>query len=192
MALFMAVNAQSQDQAFQKGQKDLNIGIGLGNTIVDGYAYNVWPPISVSLDYGVTDDISIGGYLGFTGASDKYTGWENYGPGNSNGGGYYTDTYRWTYYIVGARAAYHFGKFIKVPKLDLYAGLMLGYDFAHYSYSTTSVYPNHYDNSYQSYGGFAFSIYGGARYRFTDKVGAFAELGYGISFFTLGVNFKLP
>jgi hypothetical protein len=189
LALFYVTALKSQDQAFQKGQKDLNIGIGLGNTLVDGPAYNVWPPLSLSLDYGVTDDISVGGYFGFTGASDRYTGWENYGPGN--GGGYYTDTYRWTYFILGVRGAYHFGKFIKVPKLDTYAGLMLGYDFAHYSYSTNSPNPDHVDNSYATYGGFAFSIYGGARYRFNEKIAGFAELGYGVSWFTLGVNFRL-
>lgn len=177
-------------QSFQKKQMDLNLGVGLGNTIVAGGGTNVFPPLSVSVEYGITDDISIGGYLGFTGASYNFSGWENCGKGNGNGQ-YYTDTYKWSYFILGARGAYHFGRFIKVDKLDVYAGLMLGDDFAHYSYSTTSTCPDHIRYSSPTYGGFVFSVYGGARYRFTDHVGVFGELGYGIAYLNIGLNLKL-
>ena len=38
--------------------------------------------------------------------------------------------------------------------------------------------------------GAAYSIFLGSRYRFTDRVGVFAELGYGISVLQLGLNLK--
>jgi hypothetical protein len=67
---------------------------------------------------------------------------------------------------------------------------MLGNDFAHSTYATTSICPDHFYYPRPTYGGFVFAVYGGARYRFTENVGAFAELGYGISFVNIGANFK--
>ncbi|HEV7231631.1 MAG TPA: hypothetical protein VGO45_09905 [Bacteroidia bacterium] len=177
-------------QSFQKGQTDINLGIGLGNIIVEPGSINVLPPVSASVEFGITNDISLGGYAAFTGASRTYQGWEDCGQGNGNGQ-YYVDTYRWSYFILGVRGAYHFGRFIKVDKLDVYAGLMLGNDFAHDSYSTTSICPDHHQGYVgPTYGGFVFSLYGGARYRFTNHFGVFGELGYGISYLNVGLNFK--
>ncbi|MBI3511297.1 MAG: hypothetical protein HY064_11580 [Bacteroidetes bacterium] len=188
--LAIAVSPTMEAQSFLKGQKDINLGIGIGNNIVRGGGTHLLPPISFSFDYGITGAISVGGYLGVTGASYIYSAWENCGNGNGNGQ-YYTDTYKWHYDIYGIRGAYHFAQFIKMDKLDAYGGIMLGYDYAHYRYTTTSTCPGHvgYYGSI-TYGGAVFSAYAGARYRFTDKIGAFAELGYGISYLTIGVNFK--
>jgi hypothetical protein len=173
-------------QSFQKGQTDINLGIGLGNIIVEPGSINVLPPVSASVEFGITNDISLGGYAAFTGASRTYQGWENCG----NIDHYYTDTYRWSYFILGVRGAYHFGRFIKIDKLDMYAGLMLGNDFAHDSYSTSSICSDHVAYISPTYGGFVFSLYGGARYRFTNHFGVFGELGYGISYLNVGLNFK--
>jgi energy-converting hydrogenase Eha subunit B len=184
------VNAQS----FQKGQVDLNLGLGIGNTVIGPGSSGVLPPVSASLEFGITNDISIGGYLGFTKASYLYYGndWCGNGPGNGHGNYYnYTDTYTWTYLIAGVRGAYHFGRFIKIDKLDVYAGLMLGNDFASSNYSTNSVCPDHVRYNYNNtYGGFVFALYGGARYRFTNHFGVFGELGYGVTYLNVGLNFK--
>jgi hypothetical protein len=40
-------------------------------------------------------------------------------------------------------------------------------------------------------GGFAFGAFVGGRYMFSEKVGGFAELGYNISWLSLGATFKL-
>jgi hypothetical protein len=175
-------------QSFKKGQLDLNLDLGLGNNLA-GPGLTLIPPISASLEYGITDDISLGGYLGFAGSVSKYNGseWCNHGNGvNYN----YTDSYTWTYILIGVRGAYHFGRFIKIDKLDVYAGLMLGNDFAHESYSTTSPCSDHIRYNDVPYGGFFWSLYGGARYRFTNRFGVFGELGYGVSYLNIGVNFK--
>ena len=69
------------------------------------------------------------------------------------------------------------------PKLDTYAGLMLSYDIVSSNYDAFSNYikTSHID----------WSLFLGARYFFTEKIGGFAELGYGFYNLNLGVTFKL-
>ncbi|MGZ3900781.1 MAG: hypothetical protein ACXVNM_09465 [Bacteroidia bacterium] len=191
LAGYVGINAQS----FQKDQIDINVGVGIGNTFINRGASKVFPGISTSFDYGVTDAISVGGYLGYASATYNYSGLEWIPPGNGNGNAYgnyypYTDTYKYKFSIVGVRGAYHFAKFIKDEHTDLYAGIMLGADFVQYTYTTNALYPEHVAYPVQSYSGVIFSGYLGCRYRFTDNVGAFAELGYGISYLTLGLNLR--
>ncbi|MGZ3901804.1 MAG: hypothetical protein ACXVDC_15865 [Bacteroidia bacterium] len=191
MSMLTAATAQS----FKKKQLDINIGLGLGNTFITrGYTRSL-PAISTSIEYGITDEIIIGGYLGYTGATYNYYGTEWCDNGNHYGNPYgefynYTDTYSWNYYIIGIRGAYHFSRFIKNEKLDVYLGGLFGNNFAHYTYRTNSVCNDHYSYVNRTSAGFIFSVYGGARYRFTEHVGAFAELGYGISYLTVGLNLK--
>ncbi|HXC03188.1 MAG TPA: outer membrane beta-barrel protein [Bacteroidia bacterium] len=182
---FSALRAQS----FQKGQVDLNLGIGLGNTIIGPGNSSTTPPLSLSLGFGITRDISIGGYLGYTSTSYLYPGWEDCGNGQGNGQ-YFVDTYKWSYLIIGLQADFHFGRFIPNEKVDLYAGLLLGNDFATSRYSTTSYCPDHIGYAEQTYGGVLLSVHAGVRYHFTPRFGLFAELGYGISYLNMGVTFK--
>jgi hypothetical protein len=182
---FGGLNAQS----FQRGQMDLDMGVGLGNTYIGPGYSNSTPPLNVSFNYGITNDISLGGYLGFSQATYTYAGWDDCGQGHGNGQ-YYVDTYKWTYIIAGVQGDFHFGRFIKIDKLDVYAGLLLGNDFAHSAYFTTSVCPDHIAYLEPTYGGFVAAPHVGARYRFTDHFGVFLELGYGITYVNTGLNFK--
>ena len=185
---FLAVKAQS----FAKKQIDLNIGLGLGNTFIASGTTSTFPPVSASLDIGITDAISIGGIIGYAGATWRFTGSDYCNNGNGNGGYYtYVDEYKWRYYIFGIRGAYHFAEFIKNDKIDLYLGAMLGENYARYTWTTTDVCPKTASSYGQTSGGFIFAGYAGCRYRFTDKIGAFAELGYGLSILNLGLNIKL-
>lgn len=185
----------ARGQSFAKQQMDINFGFGIGNTFVHSGAYKTFPSISTSFDYGVTDAISVGGYLGYASATYKYTGLEWHPSGNGIGNAYgnyysYTDTYKYRFSIIGVRGAYHFAKFIPNEHTDLYAGLMLGANFVKYTYTTDSPYAEHVAVAAQSYSGFAWSAFLGCRYRFTDNVGIFGELGYGITYLNLGVNFR--
>jgi hypothetical protein len=193
MLLTLGLSADAQSHV--KGQIDLNLGLGLGFSYVSGYS-SYTPPISLSGDYGITDDISVGLYFAYSGAKYKYSGSDFCNNGNGGGSYFYnyTDTYKWKFSILGIRGAYHFGKFVEVENLDLYAGLMLGNTFASFKFSTvTSPGCDKRDPFYgrSTYGGFAWSVYAGARYRFTEHIGAFAELGYGISYLTIGLNYKI-
>lgn len=181
-------------QSFKKSQLDLNLGIGLGSTFYGAGTWKHFAPVSASLGYGVTDQISLGGYLGYAAASWRWAGSDYCNNGNGVGGGYYTyeDIWRWRYYMIGVRGAYHFAEFIPEEKIDLYLGLLLGANIASGSFTSTA--PSWCERpSYtiRSGGGFLFAGYAGCRYRFTETVGAFAELGYGVSWLTIGVNFRL-
>lgn len=74
---------------------------------------------------------------------------------------------------VSARAAFHY-QFVE--KLDTYIGLGLG------MWGTTN-------NGFAA--GLGISGYLGARYYFWNNIGLCTELGYGISYFSIGACFKL-
>lgn len=159
-ALLSSVSlAQAQD-IFAKGDKVINAGIGLGSS----FGSLSLPPLSVSFDYGVADklvdgengSISVGGVLGLAGSSYANIG------------------------LIGARGAFHY-QF--APKLDTYAGLMLGYNYINWK--------SGYNSSFASYNSFGYNVFIGARYFFTENIGAFAELGYGIAYTTIGASFRL-
>jgi hypothetical protein len=80
--------------------------------------------------------------------------------------------------LMTVRGAYHFGEFIKNDQLDLYAGAEL-------------LFPLSGGGS-----GAVFSLMPGARYYFSDNIGAFSELGLFLSGgggtqLRLGIAFKL-
>lgn len=170
-AVFMAIVTYAQP--FQQGTTAINAGIGLGTAL--GGVGKARPAVSLSLDHGKwavggPGVISIGGYVGNTGY--KYTS-----------AGY---SAKWNYFVVGARGAYHYNGFEDVPNLDVYGGVMLGYNIVKYSSDGND---QHLADSYGS--GLGFSGFLGGRWFFSDKIGAYAELGYGVSTLNVGVTFKL-
>ncbi len=163
--------ANAQEIA-SKGTSMVNLGIGLGYRF--GGSMSV-PPLSVAYDYslksGLIDGngaITLGGYLAYTSA--KYS--------------YWAQSTTASYTVLGVRGMFHY-QF--VPKLDTYAGLMLGYHFT----SVSSTAPaEHYESSIAA-SAFDMGVILGARYFFTPRIGAFTELGYTLPYWNLGVTFKL-
>lgn len=175
--------------SFEKGQIDFNIGVGFFNNNVyyrRGF-YRPARPLSLSLDFAITKNVSVGGYFAYSRSVYKYDGKWN----NGNGFYDYTDTYTWTYYIAGVRAAYHLAEYIKVDNLDIYGGVMVGNNFAKYRYSTNDPYKSRTITYNESYGGLVWGLYAGGRYMFTNNIGMFGEFGYGLSYGTIGLNIKL-
>ncbi|MDR1257968.1 MAG: hypothetical protein LBK65_01620 [Tannerellaceae bacterium] len=160
---FCMVVAAGAQEIFQKGTSVVNIGVGLGSDI----------PIEASYEYSVVDGlidgqngaIGIGAYLAYYGSS------QTFGDAKIS----YNDI------VVGARGAFHY-QFVN--KLDTYAGLMLGYDIASAKGSGSGV------TATASASEFALSAFLGARYAFTPSVGAYAELGYGIAYLSVGIALK--
>lgn len=176
-----ALISTSAKNPFSKGDKAVNLGIGIGSYYGgDGYSSGI-PPISISYEQGVVDgllggkaSIGVGGYLAYT--SNKWeTSWANY-----------TYGYKYSYYILGARGVFHY-QFI--DKLDTYTGLMLGYNVVSSKYFGDDL--GAFTPDASSASGFGFSAFIGARYQFTPKFTAFAEIGYGISALQLGISMKL-
>ena len=158
--------AKSYGLAFNQNDKLLNVGVGLSS-----YYYGT--PIGVSFEAGVHRDISVGVQLDYN--SGRYDD-------------YYYSSYNWGYkaYYLGVRGSYHFNRLLKIRsnKFDLYAGVGLGYQS--FKWDDRS-----YGYGYDYSSGLFFNYFAGAKFYFTPKVAAFAELGYtGLSSSRIGIAFK--
>jgi len=175
-SLLIAVpSIQAQESMFNLGDKVVNLGIGIGNTLYTGSYYNRGvPPISISYEQAIVDEvlekgvIGIMGYVGYTSYKYDYLGWG----------------YKYSNIIIGAGGLFHYPL---VDKLDTYAGILLGYNIAS---ATEFGTPIGWDYDATS-GGIVFSGFVGARYYFTDRFAAFGQVGYGIAYLTFGVSIKL-
>lgn len=131
--------------------------------------------------------------MGIAGAHWQYsrTDWCNT-PGNGNPGWYtWTDEYDFRYTVIALRGAFHFAEYIAKDNLDVYLRLLAGYDIVRSQFTTSSPCAGYSNGLYTGGSSGIWSIYGGARYRFNDKFGIFGELGYGISYLTLGLSLKM-
>ena len=148
----------------EKGNVLINAGVGLG------YYYAGGVSLGVNGEYAFTDDISGGLYL-------AYTRWDY---------GYFGYDYHYTFIDFGARASYHFARLLNVTneKFDPYAGAFLGYVSSTFSYDGGTSYTDPYGGAVRT------GIFAGARYFFSPNVGAFGEVGIGLSPLSLGVSFK--
>jgi hypothetical protein len=161
LALIATTSFKGFSQAFKQGDKLLNGTIGLNSY------YSTGLPLGASFEVGITEAISVGGQ------ADYASG--NYGTGLG-----------FTAFYVGGRGAYHLGEVLKInnDKLDVYAGLGLGYR----SFSWKDGY-NGFGYSYGN--GLDFNYFIGGRYFFSDNIGAVLELGYsGVSNARAGITFK--
>lgn len=177
-ASLSAMDFTSYPSAFKKGNFAVNAGIGIGS-LGAVYGNTVIPPISATVDYALPIGklpFSFGALIGFTSSNYKYV--------DSLG----TYGYGYSIIAIGARAGYHFN--FDVKNLDTYAGMMLGYYIVSASSTGTGYYAST-TNSSAAGGAFGWGTYIGARYFFTPNIGAFAELGYGFTYLTGGVTFKL-
>lgn len=164
MLVFAAQNVSAQAE-IDKGNVLINGGLGFG------YYYAGGVPILFSADFAINDAITVGPYLGFTTWRYRFAG----------------DRWNYTFIDFGARGAYHFSKHLNMntDALDLYGGVMLGYRVSSFSGPDYGW----YDDAYPSVvtGG----IFAGARYYFSDKFGAYGELGYGVAPLMIGLTFKI-
>jgi hypothetical protein len=166
LVLAGAVLPQGAAGQFAAGQKYVGAHIGMsgvGSTAA----------IGVNGEVAYNDNISIGAWL------DTWSYGDTYGTVLGN--------YSWDvrYIALAGTGAYHF-PIKSTPKLDPFLGLALGY----YVVSTKA---DGFDGV--TYGGDASRIFlggfGGARYSFKESLSGVARLGFGASYLTVGVDFKL-
>jgi hypothetical protein len=156
----LLVNAKDSGKpTFDKSTSVVQVNLGLGG--------GLGLPIQVSYEKAITDNIGVGGLVGFATKSTDLVGYK----------------YRYTYLLFGARANYHY-QFIE--KLDTYAGLTLGYNVA--SFKITPSYPG---STATAGGGIFLAGQIGGRYYFTENLAASLELGYGIGYANIGIAYKL-
>ena len=173
--LLLTVATASAQATLDKGALQLNAKLGFSGWGV---------PITVGVDYGIADDITVGGELSYR--SYKTTGityvTEQVGifrmevPRSTD--------YRHSIFGILANGNYHFNRLFKLPsQVGVYAGLSLGYFIA----SSPSGYTG------SSYSPFGYSVQTGARYFFNDKFGVNVEIAGGLvgGEFKAGVTYKL-
>jgi hypothetical protein len=184
LVLFFSISIYSANaQTYSVGTNVVSAGLGLGSSIA-GYTYGSQSPgISLQYERGLWQAgpgvISLGGYLGFK--SYKYS--INDGAGDS-----YSE--KWNYTIIGARGAWHYTG-LSVPNLDVYGGLMLSYNHLSFSGSVSNSAGGYQSAAGGSYGSdLGFTAFVGGRYFFAGNLGAFLELGYGVSYLNLGLSYK--
>ena len=141
----------------------LNAGIGLATYYGGGL------PLGISVEVAAKNNFSVGGSIDYY----RY----NYG--------YYSGGYNFVY--AGARGSYHLGEALNVQNnsFDPYIGASLGFRYAGGG-SSYSYYD--YGSGYNS--GLFVGLHVGARFMVAPKVGAFAEVGYGVSAVKLGLAAK--
>jgi len=164
--------------AFDKSSKTVGVFVGVGATYsysyAVGYAPVPLPAFGVLYDQGFMKagpgTVGLGGIIAAQLSSYKH--------------GSYKAT--WHNYIVGLRGTWHLSILKeKNNKFDPYGGVLAGvriYDFRDkgigYDIKSNKVYP-------------AVGAFVGAKYNFKRHFGAFAELGFDITFLRSGLNFNL-
>jgi hypothetical protein len=159
--LIMPAAAAAQ---FTAGQTTVGAHVGLSGV-------GSSPALGVSGELAYNDRIGIGAW------ADTWSyGW------NSGFAGY---SWNIRYIAVAGTGSYHF-PIESQPKLDPFAGLALGYFIVSTSTTVDGAPTYSGDASRIFLGGF-----GGVRYLFNDNLAGVARLGFGASYFTVGVDLKL-
>lgn len=172
--------AAFSQNTFKKGDKVVNLGIGLGNTLHSGSGMSTKiPPVSGSFEYGVKDNLfddksslGVGAFVGYASSEYKQTII-----------GHNSTKLKYSDVILGLRGALHYQL---VEKLDTYAGVSLGYDIVSTSVSNS----NHENFANADSSSFFAGVYLGGRYYFTESLAAMAEVGYDIAALRLGIAYK--
>ncbi len=177
VVVFTMLGSVSAQQAFEKSDAALNIGIGLGSPNTTGIGL---PAIDMSFEKGIVEFpnvgvITVGGEFGF-----KYN-WEI----TTLLGNDFSDKY--SNFLLGVRAAFHLG-FLRTEKFDVYGGILTGTILSIWS----SEFNDKNNIDYDSFSSaFTHDIFIGGRIMTSNNFGFFVELGYGgLSYMQGGITLK--
>ena len=176
---FLLIGTAYPQTAFDKNSNVMQAGIGYG--LLNTYGDVSTPPISLTLDFATSEDLSVGGYVGYASSKQVIYPRGYLGVVTEDLGADYT------YFIFGGRVCYHFDTGSK--NLDGYIGAILGYNSVSasgFGSAGSSRLEFNYGASGLLYGGQL-----GGRYFFAPGVALFAEVGYGVGYVTGGLSFKL-
>jgi len=182
-ATILLFSISARAQFFEQEMNYVNVGYGLGlgygrilnaYQTYEGYDFGGFGPVSLSYERGITDNIGIGAAIGY---STYGATWSQY---------LYDYKYRWTTLSIMVRGAYHFN--VRNDQFDPYIGAGIG--FLKYSYKWESNEPGFNEDAYNVDFGtpLGYQIFAGARYMFTDNLGAYLEVGYGLAVANAGLT----
>lgn len=160
------------------GDHLLNLGVGLGRNFFN-YTYahtTAAPTLTFSYQHGVVQAgpgvITAGGIFGW----NTYS--QDLDPVAS----------RLHTYYLSIQGAYHYNWGIE--HLDTYGGIQLGTEMRSYRYTPSINFSGVGIGSvFDQYAIFGF--YGGAAYYFNSHIGAFGEIGWGLTLLSAGITVKL-
>lgn len=171
--LFIFVVLFSTNQISAQGE--LNLGIGLLPTYL-GTSNSKIPPLMASYDHPFQENITIGGYIGYSTAEFVQSSvFLNY-------------SIDYSYVLIGARGTYHFE--ISNEKIDPYIGLHLGYNVVSTSINGCDdpIFCDALDVSASSIG---YAGLLGAKYQMSENLKLFGEVGYGVSILSFGITLDI-
>ncbi len=173
-------------QQLEQGNSLINLGVGMGSYIGSGSGYKTTlPPLEVSYEYLVNDNISVGGFFAMTKSEFNYS-FPDLGGGSSSPQNF---KFNYSYMMFGAIGNYHF---VNNDKFDVYGGVRIGYNKVNVDYSSDDATTDSLLKSINlDSSGMLFGAQVGGRYFFTDNLAVNMEVGYGLAIAKLGLTFKL-
>lgn len=169
-----STNFHNIKSTFNKNDFVLNFGLGLGTNLFPmahrSHYSAIVPPLSISAEYGIVDNIfiekmtlGVGGIIGYSYSEYRSTYFWN------------TYKYNYTYIAIGLRGAVHYPL---VENFDVHAGVTMGANIQiDHSRNVTDPRP-------------LFGMYIGGRYYLTNNFAGMAEIGYGLSYLNIGFALK--
>ncbi len=166
--LFLISNVYGGDALVHQGDKIVGGRLALGSV------YGASAGVILSGEYGFKDQLfnlgDLNNTLGF-GASLAYSGYSEFGYDYSN-------------YLLLFSGIWHTDIF-KNPKLDTYASLSLGYNFA------SVTIPSGKANRTNSFAGLVVGTALGMRYQLSSQLYGVGEIGFGMGVLRLGIDYRL-
>ena len=179
LVLFLSQTADAQNRRAPKRHADFNAGIGLLPTYLKDAGKMVSPPLSLSADFMLAENFSLGAFAGF---SITETGLRAMRDGG---------TAKWRNHssIFGLRMA---AQSRPIGAWNIYGGMT-----AAYALSNIDVVEGQLEKVKQekglkeSSGKMIFGGFIGGRHKLTPHLGLFGELGFGISLATVGLSVRI-
>ncbi len=168
LSILLLSTAFIHAQEFDSGSNVISANIGFGASY-DTFAASQNPGYSINYERGIWElpgpgVVSLGGYLGTKSYDYDFI--------------LDDDDDQWRYTIIGVRGAYHYTG-LNVDHLDVYGGVMLSYSILSFDGNTSGL------NS-RADG----SVFVGGRWYFLENLAANVEMGYGVSFLSIGLSFR--
>ncbi len=180
-AMPLLLNAQyaKPTRVFDRGQVDIQAGLGIFPTYVADRPETMLPPLQLGVRYMASQFLSIGAFGGYSQSQSREKLLRD-----SIRGRWYNQSY-----FLGMEYGFHY---TKLANWDLYGGLSLLYQHIRIEADNpefekamrqTGIKPRH--------GKATMTAFIGSRFALSDRYTVFAELGYGVSLLKVGMGFKL-
>ena len=165
------------DIEYKKGDFEISAGVGLLSTFVGKNTKTDIPPLSITMNYRLQKNISIGTYVGYSRTSYVH-------PPTKSDIDVPDPSLTNDFFLVGVRGEGHFTR----GQFDFYGGGMLGYNFSHVE--SENLIDGRLENIEvaEFSDSFTWSGYIGIKYLLTKHLGVFGEVGYSASLINLGIT----